>query len=79
VCGTTLRTYDPSIDAWHIQWTDPVTQSYVSMIGRAQGRDFVEFSARRARSASPFPIGGARVCWRLTRARRRGPRWARRV
>jgi len=40
--GTTLRTYDPSIDAWHIQWTDPVTQSHISMIGRRQGDDIVQ-------------------------------------
>jgi len=42
VYGTTLRTYDPRIDAWHIQWTDPVTQSYFRMIGRAHGPDVVQ-------------------------------------
>jgi hypothetical protein len=40
--GTTLRTYDPRIDAWQIQWTDPVTQTYFSMIGRKQGDDIVQ-------------------------------------
>lgn len=40
--GTTLRTYDPSIDAWHIQWTEPVTQTYLSMIGRRDGKDIVQ-------------------------------------
>jgi hypothetical protein len=29
------------IDAWHIQWTVPVTQSYFSMISLRQGRDVV--------------------------------------
>src|SRR4029078_6927583 len=42
VYGTTLRVYDPRIDAWQIQWTDPVTQSYLSMIGRSEGRDIVQ-------------------------------------
>jgi hypothetical protein len=41
VYGTTLRTYDHRIDAWHIQWTVPVTPSYFSMIARRQGRDVV--------------------------------------
>jgi hypothetical protein len=40
--GTTLRTYDPAIDAWHIQWTDPVTQTYLTMIGRREGDDIVQ-------------------------------------
>jgi hypothetical protein len=40
--GTTLRVYDPRIDAWQIQWTDPVTQTYLTMIGRKQGNDIVQ-------------------------------------
>jgi len=40
--GTTLRVYDPRIDAWHIQWTDPVSQTYLTMIGRRQGTDIVQ-------------------------------------
>jgi len=40
--GTTLRVYDPRIDAWQIQWTDPVTQIYLSMIGRREGGDIVQ-------------------------------------
>jgi hypothetical protein len=40
--GTTLRVYDPKIDAWHIQWTDPVTQTYFTMIGRKEGADIVQ-------------------------------------
>ena len=42
VYGTTLRIYDPRIDAWQIQWIDPVTQSYLSMVGRRQGEDIVQ-------------------------------------
>ncbi len=40
--GTTLRVYDPRIDAWQIQWTDPVTQNFLKMIGRGQGDDIVQ-------------------------------------
>lgn len=40
--GTTLRVYDPRIDAWQIQWTDPVTQSYFTMIGRKDGDGIVQ-------------------------------------
>jgi hypothetical protein len=40
--GTTLRVYDPRIDAWQIRWTDPVSQSYLSMIGRKRGDTIVQ-------------------------------------
>ena len=44
--GTTLRVYDPDIDAWRIQWTDPVAKSFLQMIGRAEGDDIVQTGTR---------------------------------
>lgn len=40
--GTTLRVYDPNIDAWHIFWINPVSQVYNTMIGRKVGDDIVQ-------------------------------------
>jgi hypothetical protein len=40
--GTTLRLYDPRLDAWHILWSDPAMQNYVRQIGRARGNDVVQ-------------------------------------
>jgi hypothetical protein len=40
--GSTLRVYDPGIDAWHILWSDPLKQLFVRQIGRAQGHDIVQ-------------------------------------
>lgn len=40
--GSTLRIYDPRIDAWHIRWTDPVVQAYLSQIGRKRGDRIVQ-------------------------------------
>jgi hypothetical protein len=40
--GTTLRIYDPGLDAWHILWSDPLRQFYTRQIGRACGRDIVQ-------------------------------------
>jgi hypothetical protein len=40
--GTTLRIYDPSIDAWHILWSDPLKQLYRRQICRARGNDIVQ-------------------------------------
>jgi hypothetical protein len=40
--GTTLRVYDPGLDAWHILWIDPVKQLYSRQIGRARGNDIVQ-------------------------------------
>jgi hypothetical protein len=40
--GTTLRIYDPGLDAWHILWSDPLRQFYTRQLGRAQGKDIVQ-------------------------------------
>ena len=40
--GTTLRVYDPAIDAWRILWNDPLKQYYTRQIGRARGKDIVQ-------------------------------------
>jgi hypothetical protein len=45
-CGTTLRIYDARIDAWQVQWSDPVTQTFLQMIGRAQGDEIVQLGTR---------------------------------
>jgi hypothetical protein len=40
--GTTLRIYDPELDAWRILWNDPATNFFAQQIGRAQGPDIVQ-------------------------------------
>ena len=55
--GTTLRVYDPGIDAWHILWSDPVRQFYARQIGRAQGDNIVQLGNNDA---------GDAVRWRFT-------------
>jgi hypothetical protein len=55
--GTTLRIYDPGIDAWHILWSDPATQFYAQQIGRANGKDIVQEGRLES---------GAVLRWRFT-------------
>jgi hypothetical protein len=55
--GTTLRVYDPGIDAWHILWSDPLKQLYRRQIGRAHGNDIVQEGKDDT---------GAAVRWRFT-------------
>jgi hypothetical protein len=40
--GSTLRVYDPGLDAWHILWSDPLRQTYFRQIGRARGKDIIQ-------------------------------------
>jgi len=40
--GTTLRVYDPALDAWHIIWSDPLRNFYTRQVGRRQGNDIVQ-------------------------------------
>jgi hypothetical protein len=46
--GTTLRVYDPRSDSWQIQWTEPVTQTYLSMVGKADGSNIVQLGRNAA-------------------------------
>lgn len=43
--GTTLRIYNPGMDAWHIRWSDPVSQIHLDMIGRREGERIVQDGA----------------------------------
>ena len=49
--GTTLRIYDPGLEAWRILWSDPTTSFFSQQIGRAQGPDIVQIG--------PDPRGGS--------------------
>jgi hypothetical protein len=40
--GTTLRIYDPQLDAWRILWNDPATGFHSEQVGRARGKDIVQ-------------------------------------
>jgi hypothetical protein len=39
--GTTLRVYDPQLDAWHVTWFAPVQGRSLSLLGRADGDEIV--------------------------------------
>jgi hypothetical protein len=49
--GTTLRIYDPNLDAWRILWNDPATNFFSQQIAHARGRDIVQ--------EGPDPRGGS--------------------
>jgi hypothetical protein len=47
--GTTLRVFDPALEAWRVVWTDPLTQLRIELIGRQQGDDIVQLGTRAGR------------------------------
>jgi hypothetical protein len=44
--GTTLRVWDPSIQAWRITWINPVRGHREEQIGRWSGKDVVQVGTR---------------------------------
>src|SRR5688572_30248416 len=44
--GTTLRVWEPSIQAWRIIWSNPVGHHYEQMFGRWIGEDVVQVGTR---------------------------------
>lgn len=64
--GTTLRIYDPAIDAWHIFWNEPFKQYYPRMIGRPVGAEIVQEGKK---------ADGTDIRWRFTDIDTDGFRW----
>lgn len=50
--GTTLRVWDPSIQAWRVTWINPVTGSRDELVGRWSGKDVVQIGTQS--DASPI-------------------------
>ena len=44
--GTTLRVWDPAIQAWRVTWINPVSGQRTELIGRWSGKDVVQLGAR---------------------------------
>jgi hypothetical protein len=44
--GTTMRIWDPSLQAWRITWINPVTGHREEQVGRRIGKDIVQVGAR---------------------------------
>lgn len=40
--GTTLRVYDPAVDAWHIMWTEPQLGIRLTQLGKADTAGIVQ-------------------------------------
>lgn len=40
--GTTLRSYNSSTGGWRIQWSDPASRTYFSMLARRDGNDIIQ-------------------------------------
>ena len=43
--GTTLRVWDPAIQAWRVTWINPVSNSRDELIGRWIGEDIVQIGS----------------------------------
>jgi hypothetical protein len=64
--GTTLRAYDPVLDAWRIFWIDPATNVFRQQIGKADGPDIVQEGSTES---------GSRSRWRFTKITVRSFHW----
>jgi hypothetical protein len=64
--GTTLRIWDPGIQAWQIRWINPVTGHFESQTGRRVGNDIVQVGTRP---------DGTPTRWRFTEIARDSFHW----
>jgi hypothetical protein len=64
--GTTLRIYDPNLDAWRILWNDPATNFFSEQIARGRGGDILQEGVD--------PRGGS-MRWTFTEVTRKSFCW----
>ncbi len=64
--GTTLRVFDPKLQAWRVTWINPITGAHDELIGRRDGAEMVQLGERR---------DGTRLRWRFTRIRPESFHW----
>jgi hypothetical protein len=64
--GTTLRTWDPALQAWRIAWSNPARNHYEQQIGRRQGADIVQLGNR---------VNGTATRWTFTEITPRSFHW----
>lgn len=55
--GTTLRVWDPAIEAWRITWINPARNHRKEQIGRQIGKDIVQIGVRQ---------NGTPIRWRFS-------------
>ena len=65
--GTTLRVYDPVVDAWRIFWIDPATNVFSQQIRQGRGLGYS--------SGGHDGGSGSRSRWRFTRITARSFHW----
>jgi hypothetical protein len=76
--GTTLRLYDPKLDAWRVTWIDPATGYRAELVGRADGHAIVQEGSGSdgARLRWIFSeIDGRSFRWRAEVSRDQGASW----
>ena len=76
--GTTLRIYDPAIDAWHILWHDPLKQYYTRQTGRARDGGIVQTGWTDTGEAVRWSFSGMTpdsFRWQAERSRDSGLTW----
>jgi hypothetical protein len=64
--GTTLRVWDPALQAWRVTWFNPVTGARCELVGRWSGKDIVQTGA--------LP-NGAPIRWMFTEIAPDSFRW----
>jgi hypothetical protein len=63
--GTTVRFYDPALDAWRVVWSGPVVGRQVTFVARAEGDEIVLAGNE----------GGRDVRWIFSEIEQRSFRW----